>query len=91
MVRNVISFDSPTPLVVISGTFTAQQYVDDVLPPIMLLFLSRQIGLIFRRDNVQLHTVRFAMNFLQPIPTIPWTSGLCDLFITAHIWDVMKW
>ncbi|UYV80542.1 hypothetical protein LAZ67_19000522 [Cordylochernes scorpioides] len=40
MVWGVILFDSRTPLVVIPGTLTAQRYVDDILRPVLLLFLT---------------------------------------------------
>ncbi|UYV83087.1 hypothetical protein LAZ67_22002158 [Cordylochernes scorpioides] len=48
MVWGAISFDSRTPLVVIPDTLTAQRYVDDILRPVLLPFLSHHPGLTFQ-------------------------------------------
>ena len=55
MVKGVISFDSRTHLVDISGTVTAQLYDDDILQPVTLPFLLRHPGLTFRHDNAWLY------------------------------------
>ncbi|UYV79559.1 hypothetical protein LAZ67_17003118 [Cordylochernes scorpioides] len=49
MVWGAIKFDSRTPLVVIPGTLTAQRYVDDILRPVLLPFLSHHLGLLFNK------------------------------------------
>ncbi|UYV62778.1 hypothetical protein LAZ67_2001908 [Cordylochernes scorpioides] len=64
MVWGAISFDSRTPLVVIPGTLTAQRYVDDILRPALLPFLSHHPGLTFQQDNARPHTARVTMDCL---------------------------
>ncbi|UYV81675.1 PLEKHG4 [Cordylochernes scorpioides] len=57
MVWDAISFDSRTPLLVIPGTLTAQRYVDDILRPVLLPFLSHNPGLTFQQDNARPHVL----------------------------------
>ncbi|UYV84357.1 hypothetical protein LAZ67_X001927 [Cordylochernes scorpioides] len=64
MVWGAISFDSRTPLVVIPGTLTAQRYVDEILRPVLLPFLSHHLGLTFQQDNARPHTAHFIMDCL---------------------------
>ncbi|UYV82315.1 hypothetical protein LAZ67_21001686, partial [Cordylochernes scorpioides] len=89
MVWGTISFDSRTPLVVIPGTLTAQRYVDDILRPVLLPFLSHHPGLTFQQDNARPHTARVTMNCLQSCRTLPWPARSPDLSPIEHIWDVM--
>ncbi|UYV76601.1 hypothetical protein LAZ67_14001425, partial [Cordylochernes scorpioides] len=55
MVWGAISFDRRTPLVVIPVTLTAQRYVDDILRPVLLPFLSHHPGLTLQQDNARPH------------------------------------
>ncbi|UYV69340.1 hypothetical protein LAZ67_6003272, partial [Cordylochernes scorpioides] len=89
MVWGDISFDRRIPLVVIPGTLTAQRYVDDILRPVMLPFLSHHPGLTFQQDNARPHTARFTMDCLQSCRTLPWPARSPDLSPIEHIWDVM--
>ncbi|UYV82585.1 hypothetical protein LAZ67_22000050 [Cordylochernes scorpioides] len=89
MVWGTISFDSRTPLVVIPGTLTAQRYVDDILRPVLLPFLSHHPGLTFQQDNARPHTARVTMDCLQSCRTLPWPARSTDLSPIEHIWDVM--
>ncbi|UYV69341.1 hypothetical protein LAZ67_6003273 [Cordylochernes scorpioides] len=89
MVWGDISFDSRIPLVVIPGTLTAQRYVDDILRPVMLPFLSHHPGLTFQQDNARPHTARVTMDCLQSCRTLPWPARSPDLSPIEHIWDVM--
>ncbi|UYV78283.1 hypothetical protein LAZ67_16000812 [Cordylochernes scorpioides] len=84
-----ISFDSRTPLVVIPGTLTAQRYVDDILRPGLLPFLSHHPGLTFQQDNARPHTARVTMDCLQSCRTLSWPARSPDLMLIEHIWDVM--
>ncbi|UYV71393.1 hypothetical protein LAZ67_8002959 [Cordylochernes scorpioides] len=68
MVWGAISFDSRTPLVVIPGTLTAQRYVDDILRPVLLPFLSHHPGLTFQQDNARPHTARVTMDLASILP-----------------------
>ncbi|UYV76869.1 hypothetical protein LAZ67_14002262 [Cordylochernes scorpioides] len=89
MVWGAISFDSRTPLVVIPGTLTAQRYLDDILRPVLLPFLSHHPGLTFQQDNARPHTARVTMDCLQSCRTLPWPARSPDLSPIEHIWDVM--
>ncbi|UYV75101.1 SIM2 [Cordylochernes scorpioides] len=89
MVWGAISFDSRAPLVVIPGTLTAQRYVDDILRPVLLPFLSHHPGLTFKQDNARPQTARVTMDCLQSCRTLPWPARSPDLSPIEHIWDVM--
>ena len=68
---------------------TAQFYDDDILQPVMILFLLRPPGLIFQHDNARLHTARVAINCLQTCSILLWPI-LPDLFPILPIRDVMR-
>ncbi|UYV84811.1 hypothetical protein LAZ67_X003588, partial [Cordylochernes scorpioides] len=89
MVWGAISFDSRIPLVVIPGTLTAQRYVDDILWPVLLPFLSHHPGLTFQQDNARPHTASVTMDCLQSCRTLPWPARSPDFSPIEHIWDVM--
>ncbi|UYV63385.1 hypothetical protein LAZ67_2003918 [Cordylochernes scorpioides] len=78
-----------TPLVVIPDTLTAQRYVDDILRPVLLPFLSHHPGLTFQQDNSRPHTARVTMDCLQSCRTLPWPARSPDLSPIEHIWDAM--
>ena len=56
MVWDAISFHSRIPLVVIHRNLIAQQYVDEVLKPVELSFMSRHLRLTFQQDNARPYT-----------------------------------
>ncbi|UYV84223.1 hypothetical protein LAZ67_X001577 [Cordylochernes scorpioides] len=85
MVWSTISFDSRTPLVVIPGTLTAQRYVDDILRPVLLPFLSYHPGLTFQQDNARPHTARVTMDCLQSCRNLSWPARSPDLSPIEHI------
>ena len=60
MVWNAISFHSRTSLVVIHSKLTALQYVDEVLRPVGLPFMSRYPGITFKQYNARSHTAHFS-------------------------------
>ncbi|GFT47144.1 transposable element Tc1 transposase [Trichonephila clavipes] len=49
MIWGAISFDSRTPLGIITGILAAQWYVDDILGTVLLPFLLQYPGLIFSK------------------------------------------
>ncbi|GFV33540.1 uncharacterized protein TNCV_4566551 [Trichonephila clavipes] len=51
MVWGVIAYNKRSPLVLISGTMTAQWYVHDILQPHVLSLMQRLPGAIFQQDN----------------------------------------
>ena len=87
---DVISFDSRTPLVVISGTLTAQWYIDDILRRVMLLFLLQHPGLTFRHNNALPLTTHVAISYLQSCPTLPWSARLPNFSPIELIWNVVR-
>ena len=72
----VLGLNSQTPLIVISGTLTAQRYDDDFLQPVMLPLLLRYSGLIFQLNYSRPLTTRIATNCHQAFPTLSCLSRL---------------
>ncbi|GFV14297.1 transposable element Tcb2 transposase [Trichonephila clavipes] len=58
MIWAAIAYNTRSPLVLIRGTMTAQQYVHDILQPHVLPFGQRLPGAIFQQDNALPHTAR---------------------------------
>ncbi|GFT90485.1 transposable element Tc1 transposase [Trichonephila clavipes] len=61
------------PAFTIAG-YKAQQYIDDILRPILLPFLLQYPGLIFQQDITRLHTARVAINCLTACQTLSWPA-----------------
>ncbi|KFM76542.1 Transposable element Tc1 transposase, partial [Stegodyphus mimosarum] len=85
MVWSAISFHSRTPLVVIRRNLTPQRYIDEVLRPVVLPFMSRHSGLTFQQDNARLHTAHVST----ACRTLPWPARWPDLFPIEHVWSIM--
>ena len=90
MAWDTFSFDRLTPLVVNSCTLTAEQYVDDILPPAVSSLLLRHSGLNFQHDNARQHTELVVKKYLQAFLALPWSVRLSDLSPMQHIWNVMR-
>ncbi|KFM76205.1 Transposable element Tc1 transposase, partial [Stegodyphus mimosarum] len=89
MIWGAISFHSRTPLVVIRRNLTAQRYVDEVLRPVVLPFMSRHPGLIFQQDNARPHTAHVSIACRSACRTLPWPARSPDLSAIQHVWSIM--
>ncbi|GFT07836.1 transposable element Tcb2 transposase [Trichonephila clavipes] len=89
MVWCAITFDRRPPVFVIRGTLTAQQYVDDILRTVLLLFLLQHPDLIFQQDNVIPHTAHVAMNYPTACQTLSRPVRSPDLSPIEHVWDMI--
>jgi transposase len=71
---------------------TAQRYVDQVLQPIILPFLTAHPGTILQQDNARPHSERLTQNFLAAnnVQTLPWPALSPDMNPIEHVWDYMK-
>ncbi|GFU66739.1 transposable element Tcb2 transposase [Trichonephila clavipes] len=58
MVWGVIDYNTRSPLVLINGSMTAQQYIHDILQSHVLPLMQRLPGVIFQQDNALPHTAR---------------------------------
>ena len=75
MVWAGICHDDRTRLKIVQGTLNAVKYSDDILDPIVLLFLQqRNVDHVFQHDNARCHVARVCQNFLNQnhIRVLPW-------------------
>ncbi|UYV66404.1 hypothetical protein LAZ67_4001561 [Cordylochernes scorpioides] len=79
MLWDAISFEIKSPLGVIPDTLKAERYIDDILRPVLLPFLSHHPGFTFQQDNGRPHTARVTMDCLQSCQTLPWPARSPDL------------
>lgn len=84
-----ISFYSRTLLVIIRSTFTAKQYVNNILCLIVLPFISCHPGLTFQQDNACLYTAIVSTACLHASPTLPWPARSLDHFPIENVWSIM--
>ncbi|GFX55797.1 transposable element Tc1 transposase [Trichonephila clavipes] len=82
-------FASRPLLVVIRGTLTQHQYVNDILRTVLLPFLLQYPDLIFQQENARPHTARVAMNCLTACKTFHWPARSPGISPNEHVWDMM--
>ncbi|GFW72147.1 transposable element Tcb2 transposase [Trichonephila clavipes] len=80
-----IAYNTPSPLVLIRGTMTAQWYVHDILQLHVLPLMQRLSGAIFQKDNARPHTTRVSLDCLRAVATLPWPSRSPYLSSIEHI------
>ncbi|GBM00064.1 hypothetical protein AVEN_214131-1 [Araneus ventricosus] len=89
MVCVAISYDSRSPLVVISRTLTANVYVSLMIQPVVLLFMNRIQGGVFQQDNARPHIAVVTQHALQSVDMLPWPPRSPDLSPIGHVCDVI--
>ncbi|GFX60924.1 transposable element Tcb2 transposase [Trichonephila clavipes] len=87
MVLGDIAYNTPPPLVFISGTMTAQRYVHDILQPHVLPLMQRLPGAIFQQFIVWPHTARVSQDCLRTVTTLPLPAQSPDSSPIELIWD----
>ena len=91
MVRGALSDDHLTQLKVVTGTFNAQIYQDEILESGFRLPLDLLDGqnMVLQDDIARPHCTRIIEKYKnqQNIAGLPWPSLLLDLNPTEHVWD----
>ena len=84
MVWGAISYDARSPLVFITGTLTAQCYVNEVLQSVALPVLNAHSGALFQQDNARPQTAAVSRACLEDTGSIlhvysmPWPAASPD-------------
>jgi hypothetical protein len=85
-----ICHDGRTQLKSVQGTLNAVKYRDDILDPIVLLFMQqRNFDHVFQHDNARCHMARVCKDFLNQnhILVVPWPSLSPNRSTIEHLWD----
>ncbi|GFX81487.1 transposable element Tcb2 transposase [Trichonephila clavipes] len=90
MVWGLIAYDSCSTLIVMRGTLTGQEYVDDILRPHVGPFLNFLPGAIFQQHNARPHASRVAQDFLRHFQTLLMPASSPYLSPVGYVWDQLK-
>ncbi|GFT11526.1 transposable element Tcb2 transposase [Trichonephila clavipes] len=83
MVWGAIAYDSRSPLILMPGTVTWQQYVDDIMRHHVGFILNSLPGAILHQDNARPHTRRLAQDSLRPFSD-SYTAGPLPRFVPCR-------
>ena len=93
MVWGCISHDCKQDLVTIQGNLTGDQYIRDVLKPVVVHFDNHTLAArpVYMDDNARPHRARAVTAYLQSeaMTSVPWPAMSSDLNPIVHIWDML--
>jgi transposase len=93
MVWGCISHDCKLDLVTIQGQLTGDQYIRDVLQPVVPHFDNHPLATrpVYMNDNARTHRSRAVTAYFQSkaVTSVPWPAMNPDLNPIGHIWDML--
>ena len=89
MVWGGITWEGRTRLITVTGTLTAQRYLDEIVIPEVVPAVQANDDIIFQQDNARPHTARLTVDYLvdNHILCLPWPARSPDLSPIEHLWD----
>ena len=94
MVWGCISHDCKLDLFTIQGNLTGDQYIRDVLQPVVVPHFDNHplaTRPVYMDDNARPHRSRAVTTYLQSeaVTSVPWLAMSLDLNPIEHIWDML--